>query len=971
MLHVHRSTAPKKNTTSHLVSERVPFDKNLVHCLYNLMQKCRQHRTLTPECVHEQLEMVFDINVIEDQFEKLSDSVLGQCVQQVHVESEANTLRTVTCNYVYGSRVAADRVQPGTSIPTVSYNTLENRIKLHDLLQIKSKVKKQLIQHLSGIHDELLKVGDITDVRNTSASKQNTLNNYYEHLDYQNEMKKRAMNAGLCYRLMEQMWDRAPPLFSLPSCISDCKGQSQSTLLRTLQDATSKFTFALNKHGNKQKESAVLAEMANCWRINTDNSLSPTDCESCIEVEGENVPVSGVVILTDNLKVKLQNHIFARKTRLRNSIVVCDVTPDDFHPQKAFITDGKIKMDATNLFVKTEKQATVGETTKKVEFIKMGSELFAIHVIDPYYQGEETSAKSRFKEHVNADFMMPLGVKFTGHCSDELFGGRNNGNADVHSEHVVPTRVYFNNASGVTRSIGVDAVMPFVTGMLRELNRFKPAVDAAVQRLSKLFRLQQITKGRERDVIDEQYVRTFRRLDETFPMHYHLPIGEDEDEDDDEISTANHGKFFERVYQKPLWIMTGGLTYDVVLTNVLALWADFGYTNAIREEKLARHSILQPLVGKEEQARRLMVHGETYVRKHNPGLYPWIVNYGRQLKNILVNKMGYPGDIVNYVEFVLCLLNSEQLYRQVFVGGRYHPGLGFVLNRSETIETESMLLSRCQGYKLFYSQTSTVAINDCQSPDYNLVTSMQTGHMPSSLAHPCVRYPHCIVTKQGSMETEMIDFDVVFDTKKPVPRYDEQKWIPIFAPCSMSEVMFEDTFNPFGRSNIPFEKDSTDYLNPDLVADPLSGVPGYNATSLGLINLNFVCYSKLFTNPAGFSLKKHVVPNGYINFWFGEFQRNASRCNNRIMMCNLQENVVESGELTLHYDDLSQVTGGSTCKFCYSHPHMLKAVMSQRDNRAIPGRNVYREHNNFLLHGSKLMENLDRGASVNDQYALA
>ncbi len=144
---------------------------------------------MTPECVHQPLEMVFDINVIEDQFEKLSDSVLGQCVQQVHVETDANTLRTVTCNYVYGNRVAADRVQPGTSIPTVSYNTLENKMKLHDRLQIKAKVKKELIQQLSGIHDELLKVGDITDVKNTNASKQNTLNNYYEHLEYQNEMK--------------------------------------------------------------------------------------------------------------------------------------------------------------------------------------------------------------------------------------------------------------------------------------------------------------------------------------------------------------------------------------------------------------------------------------------------------------------------------------------------------------------------------------------------------------------------------------------------------------------------------------------------------------------------------------------------------------------------------------------------------------------------------------------------------------
>ncbi len=87
-------------------------------------------------------------------------------------------------------------------------------------------------------------------------------------------------------------------------------------------------------------------------------------------------------------------------------------------------------------------------------------------------------------------------------------------------------------------------------------------------------------------------------------------------------------------------------------------------------------------------------------------------------------------------------------------------------------------------------------------------------------------------------------------------------------------------------------------------------------------------------------------------------------------MSNLHENVVQPGELTLHYDDLTQVTGGSTCKYCYSHPSMLKTVMSQRDNRAMPGRNVYRDNNDYLLHGSKLMENLDRGANVNDQYAL-
>ncbi len=308
---------------------------------------------------------------------------------------------------------------------------------------------------------------------------------------------------------------------------------------------------------------------------------------------------------------------------------MCDVNPDDFNPQKAFITDGKIKMDSTNLFVKVEKQATVGETVKKVDFIKMGSELFAIHVIDPYYyQGDETTATSRFKEYVNVDFMMPLAVRFTGHCSDDLFSRKSN-----RKDSVVPTKVYFNNASGVTRSIGVDAVIPFVTGMLSELSQFKSSVESAVQRLSKLFRLPQITKGREKDVIAEQYVRTFRHLAETFPMHYHLRLDDEDDDDDDEITTANYESFYERVHQKPLWVMISGLTHDVVLTNVLALWTDYGYTDAIREERFARHSILQSVSRDQPEAKHLFMHGETYVKKHNPSLYPWIADQGRQNEN--------------------------------------------------------------------------------------------------------------------------------------------------------------------------------------------------------------------------------------------------------------------------------------------------------------------------------------------------
>ncbi|KAH3831410.1 hypothetical protein DPMN_104677 [Dreissena polymorpha] len=41
--------------------------------------------------------------------------------------------------------------------------------------------------------------------------------------------------------------------------------------------------------------------------------------------------------------------------------------------------------------------------------------------------------------------------------------------------------------------------------------------------------------------------------------------------------------------------------------------------------------------------------------------------------------------------------------------------------------------------------------------------------------------------------------------------------------CEADEAQFEDTFNPYGRSNIAFERDSLDYLNADLVVDPLSG----------------------------------------------------------------------------------------------------------------------------------------------------
>lgn len=957
MLHVHRSTQPKLNTTSDQICEQVMFNKNVVHCLYNLLQKFGHYKTLTPEMVHEQLEMVFDINVIEDQFEKLAESVLGQCVQQVHVETDSNTLRSVSCKYIYGSKVAANRVKPGTSVPTVGYHTLENKMKMHDILQIQSKVTKKLINYLSGIHEELLKAGDISSVKNTNASKQNTLANYYEHLEYQNELKNKSMHAGLCYRLIEEMFDRSPPLYSLPPTIKDYSRQSQSDLLSWLLGATSKYTFALNKFGNRAKENSILAEIANVWRINTDNSLSPVNCESNIIVEGENVPISGVVVLTENCRERLQHHIIARKTILRNNVIVCDVNPEDFNPQKAFITDGKIKMETTNLFVKEEKEAVADNYEKRVEFLKLGSEMFAVHVLDPvYYQGD-TYAQNRFRETVKVDFMMPLSIKFEGSTNDDLFKKDNESNP-----HVIPTVVYFKDAKGVTRNIRSNSMVPFVTGMLSNLVDFKSSVVSASQRLSKMFKIPQITKGREKDFLKDQLKRCVRNLYDSFPMHYSLPIGQT-------ASTLDVEQNLEMVFQKPLWVMISGLKYEAIITNILALWNDQSYTNSLSDENaLARHSLATHKHS--EQVAHLINHMEHYVKRNNPSLFPWIAEHGRKIKQLLVEKLKYPENIIDHVDFVLYMLNSEQLYRQVLSKGNYHLGLGFVLNRTEVFETESMLLSRCQGYKLFYSQTSTEVRNDCQSPNFNLITSMQTGHMPSSLSHPCIRYPHCILSEHGTMGGELFDADLIYRSKSPQNYYDEQKWIPIFTPCQLNESMFEDTFNPFGRSNIPFEKDTLEYLNPDECPDPLSGISGFNPMSLGMINVNFVCYSKLLSAPFGFSLKKHIVPNSYINFWFNEFQKNANRCTNRVMMTNLQDNLIDQGELKLHYDDLSLVVGGSTSKFCYSHPKLAKTLMSERDNRTLPGRHVFRLNNDFILPGSKLMENLDRGVNVNDRYLL-
>ncbi|KAH3857104.1 hypothetical protein DPMN_099703 [Dreissena polymorpha] len=80
--------------------------------------------------------------------------------------------------------------------------------------------------------------------------------------------------------------------------------------------------------------------------------------------------------------------------------------------------------------------------------------------------------------------------------------------------------------------------------------------------------------------------------------------------------------------------------------------------------------------------------------------------------------------------------------------------------------------------------------------------------------------------------------------------------------CEADEAQFEDTFNPYGRSNIAFERDSLDYLNADLVVDPLSGVAGYNPMCLGMFNMNF----DNFTNISETSL--HFDDLAMVMGWF-------------------------------------------------------------------------------------------------------
>lgn len=733
-------------------------------------------------------------------------------------------------------------------------------------------------------------------------------------MDYHNELKRQGMHAGLSYRFVEEMWDRAPPLYSLPGYNKDYTGQNLDSLLSYLLGTTSKYTFALNKHRSQAIESQILAEVANYFRTNTDNTLSPVDAETNIQVSDENFPVSGVVILTDNLRSKLQKHIIAINIKLNNKLWVCEVTKDDFNPQQKFLTHGKIKFQSSNLFVLEEKEAQTNSKEKKVEFLKMGSDVFALYVVDPaYYQTETTTENNRLKETVKIDFMMPLSVKFKGNSTDDLF------KHDSSNPHILPTSVFFKDAKGVTRNIGVNSMIPYVTGILNELEKFDQAIKSSSQRLSHLFKLTQMTKGRENEFLCEQKMRMFENFGDRFPMHYYLPIKRRQEL----ITSLNIEHMLEDIYQKPLWIMMTGLTYEVLVTNIISLWTEHGFSDSIFDMiKLGRHSLSfarrrNPGVTFDVlPAQRIIVHAHKYVQKNKPRLYPWVAEHGKQLKKLLIENFHYPKQIEHYVEFVLYMLNSKQLYTQLFESGKYHLGLGFVLNRTEIFDTESMLLARCQGYKLFYSETVTEGHNDCKSPDYSLVTKMQTGHMPSSLGHPCMRYPHCVLSEHGTMGSELISSDFFFDKKKPMPGYDEKMWIPIFCPCEMDEVMFEDAFNPYGRSNITFDKESLDYLKPDLVNDPLSGVPGYNPMCLGLFNMNFVFHSRLLVSASGFTMKKHVVPNRYANFWFNEFKKNAMRNSNRIMMCNLQENEMKPQEQkqNFHYTDLSEVIGGSISK---------------------------------------------------------
>jgi len=959
MLHVSRSNKPKVNQATDL-HDNDSINKNIVHCLYGLMRECRHYKTLSQDLVYQKLALVFDIDQIQDQVLKLSESVLGQCVQQIYAEVEPNTLSSITCKYFYSSRVKADRVKPGTSIPTIGHHSFDNKIYMHDNLQIMSKVEKSLIQKLNGIYEELLKAGDITSVKSTNAVKQNALASYYEYLDYQTKEKDKSMHAGLCYRLLEEISDRSPPVYALPSCLKDCSRQNSFSKRRKLLDKVNKFTFGLCKNKNPHHESQILAELLNIWNINTDNSLSPAECEWNMEAEGLNIPVSGVVILTDNLRVKLQSRIFARKATLKNVLITCDVKPEDFNPQKAFITDGNIKMDSTNLFVKEQNQPSIQTTMKKVEFLKMGTECFAIHVVDPSFYHSDTSAHNRFREVVSVDFMLPLCVQFKGQCFDDMF------KKEYFPSACVPTKVYFKDQSGLTQCIQSNDMLPFVTGMLDSLNDFKSKIDFALAKLSKAFKLPHMLNGGEKTFIQDQCNRSFRNLYHTFPMHYHFPITND-------MGTDEDSSLFEDIYQKPLWIMTSHLTYKILVTNIVSLWNHFGVSNGIYDSKYYRHSLCRSIYRSNNstiEQRRLIIHGLRYVKKNNPDLYSWVADHGKQLKRLLLDKMKYPQEITAYVDYVIYLFNSKSMYQEVFSTEDFHPGLGFVLNRTEHIETESLLLSRIQGYKLFYSQTKTEANSDCQSPHYNLVTSMQTGHMPSALTHPCIKYQHCIVTDLGSMGTEIINDEIVFGKKKARPNYDSQRWIPIFTPCEISETMFEDSFNPFGRNNVCFEEEPADYFKPDTVVDPLSGLPGYNPMSLGLVNVNFIIYSDLFESHVGFTLKKHVVSNAFKNFWFNDYQRNLNICNNRTVMQNLQDNFGNQGELKLQYEDLSLLIGGSVSKCCYSHPKLIKTVMSEKGGGPITGKNVYRSENDYLILGSKLMEDLDRGDNVNDRFLL-
>ena len=127
-------------------------------------------------------------------------------------------------------------------------------------------------------------------------------------------------------------------------------------------------------------------------------------------------------------------------------------------------------------------------------------------------------------------------------------------------------------------------MIPFVTGILQDMNSFKDSFNAAAERLTKLFKISLCSQGKEKDVIIEQKVRAINHINETFPLHYVLA--------DEQCTFSNLDAILDKVIQKPFWIMISGLTYESVVTNVVALWNEYGFTEAVFDvDKLGRHSL--------------------------------------------------------------------------------------------------------------------------------------------------------------------------------------------------------------------------------------------------------------------------------------------------------------------------------------------------------------------------------------------